>query len=201
MELTLNPEPIEPVWSVSVELPFDWQWSKNRIWVARAGTHGRRLAAHARDRREHLTLLLRDELRRARVEVAHNRLFVRMVIALPDHHGDAVNAIDLALDAVERATGLDDRWVELRGLSWSIVPDRPRLAVAIGQTSTEAVKACGSCGEVLAFEAFARNRSSRTGRASACRACSAARRRRSQRPSVPPEPADLPSGAEPPPWA
>lgn len=190
--------PSDLLWVRSVAVPFDWGWSKNAMWVARAGTHARRLAPAARERRA----LLADALRSAlgSIEVVHAPLWVALRVLIPDHRGDAINALDLAADAVEDATGLDDRWFQLAGLTWAIEKDDPRLRIWVGQTHEAPVQACGACGRVLPFDAFTRSRSARTGRSNACRECAAARRASRRRPRTPGPPEGMPGPGEPPPW-
>ena len=163
------------LWQVSASVPFDWKWSKNRMWVARAGTYARRLADHARARRDSLVFVLRAALRGRRV--ANNVLWVNLRVEIPDHRGDAVNCLDLALDAIEIATGLNDRWYSIAGLDWAVVKDhQPQLTISIGQTEAEDVQVCGGrCGEILPLERFTKGRS-KLGRATTCRECAAAMR-------------------------
>ena len=139
-------EPPRPIpnllWRVGVTLPLDWGWSKNRVWVARAGSYGRRMNPEARAKRDALALILRAELGRQGVlQVARNVLWLRLHCALPNHRGDALNVLDLVADAVQDATGLDDRWYAVEGLTWELRPDRPELRVWVGQASLEDVKA------------------------------------------------------------
>lgn len=169
-------------WSVDASVPFDWLWSKNRMWAPRRGTYARRLADHARSRRDLLTFALRAVLRGQRV--ANNVLLVQIQVEIPDHRGDAINCLDLVCDAVEAATGLDDRWYAISGLTWSVVKVNPQLRVWIGQKDTTDSKVCGRCGEVLPFEAFGLSKAAKTGRASCCRPCltaNAAERRAARR--------------------
>ena len=119
-------------------VPFDWHWSKNRIWLAKAGSYARRMNPLARDRRDTLAALLLPELRGAGVVVAP--LWLRIHCALPDHRGDALNVLDLVADAVQQATGLDDRWYQLAGLTWELAHEHPELQVWIGQEATEDAK-------------------------------------------------------------
>ena len=58
---------------------------------------------------------------------------------IPNHRGDAINCMDLVADAVEIATGLDDRWYGISGLTWEKRPDRPEMHVWIGQSDLEDV--------------------------------------------------------------
>ena len=138
-------------WVVAVRVPFDWGWSKNRMWAARSGTHARRLTDPARARRSLLALHLKRELSRVRAnpgasgEVARKRLgkdgsghaiWFGIHVRLPDRKGDALNALDLVADAIQDATGIDDRHYQLAGLTWEISPEtrkEPSMLVWVGE--------------------------------------------------------------------
>lgn len=78
------------------------------------------------------------------------------------------------LDAVQEATGLDDRWYSVRRLDWRIVKLNPKIYVGIGQETTEDALACSYCGRVLPLESFGRNAANPLGRSRTCRECSRA---------------------------
>ena len=124
-----EPPEIPPLaWRVHVVVPFDWKWSKNKMWLARAGSYGRRLSPEARGRREALAAHL----------LSRAPLWLQIHCVLPNHRGDAINCLDLVADAVEAATGLDDRWYMISGLTWSKVKGaRPELHVWIGQAASQ----------------------------------------------------------------
>jgi len=130
---------IEPnlVWRVDARVPFDWQWSKNRMWEARAGTYARRLADHARTRRDTLAMILGLALRKERVQPVENELWFGVHVWIPDRRGDAINCLDLVADAIEIATEVDDRWYQLGGLTWELDRAEPALFVWIGQEFLE----------------------------------------------------------------
>ena len=191
------------VWSVSVSVPFDWQWSKNRMWVARAGSYARRLADHARARRDGLAFALRAELKGRKV--SNNRLLVQIHVEIPDHKGDAINCLDLVCDGIEHATGLNDKWYSLSGLTWAVAKTNPQLKIWIGQVDVTDSKVCGTCGEILPFGDFGVAKNTATGRASRCKSCRAtvhreqkAERDRLAAEDSPPEPEPAPEAD--PPW-
>lgn len=147
-------------WSARAEVPLDSGWSKNRMWLPRAGTHARRLSPDARARRDGLADALRaelgDDVRPNGLvrPVVQDRLLVAVAAHKRDHRGDAVNVLDMVLDAVERATGLDDRWFEVAGLCWDVRPTDPSLVVAIGQQRRRDRAVCSVCGLVLPVGKF-----------------------------------------------
>lgn len=170
MVASLNRGPTDLlVWLAHVSVPFDWRWSKNRMWISRGRGASKALAAHARQRKDALATMLRLELGSRRI--AHNRLWVSIHSELPNHRGDSINCIDLACDAIQQATGLDDRWYQIGGVTWEIVKHRqPRLHIWIGQESIEDVISCSSCGQLLPLDLFhaARNK---LGHGSTCKKC------------------------------
>lgn len=167
-------------WLVRVKVPFVQDLSKNAIWRnVRAGhTY---LRTESRRAREGLALVLRSALHGRRV--AHNRLWVDIGVEKPHHRTDASNFVDSILDAVEEATGLDDRWYSLRRLDWRIVKLDPQIYVGIGQEAGGDALACSCCGRVLPLEAFGLHAGNPLGRSRTCRECSRAvdRMRRERR--------------------
>lgn len=192
------------LWRVTASVPFDWKWSKNRMWTHIGVGGKRKLAEHARARRDSLALLLRAELRREEYRVANNKLLFGIHVAMPNHRGDALNCIDLVADAIEDATGLNDRWFEMDSLTWSIDRANPSLEVWIGQTSAVDLQACGgACGELLTLEHFGKG-SNRLGKTTVCRACQAIQRRRNKAkakiPRIAPVPESEPDPRKSAPW-
>ncbi len=121
----------ELAWRVHASVPLDWGWADNRIWAARYHSYGRRLTDEAEVRRGALAAAMITALHGRRVVVAP--LWLRIHCLIPNHRGDAINVLKLAADAVQVATGLDDRWYHLSGLSWELMPDKPELRVWVGQ--------------------------------------------------------------------
>lgn len=192
---------IDLLWRVEAVVPFDYGWSKNRMWQ-----HGRRrswLSPAAKTARAGLARALERELGDRRIR--HNRLWLGVNVQKPDHTGDALNVLDLVADAVQNVTGLDDRWFQLGALTWGIDHDKPRILVWLGQEDVPDAQVCARCGEILPFDAFHRNRSTKTGRAGVCRPCASSARaereehyRRLVERDQPPE--DLAELGERPPW-
>ncbi len=168
-------------WRVEVTIPFDGLFSKNRVAVIRKVKRtGRRFVGksdESRARQNALTLLVRAALNRARAEVVVDRLFLTIEVFKTDHRTDAVNVLDIVCDAVRDASGLDDRWFEVEGLRWEIVPKRPTLRVIAWQEDESMPRACGACERDLEHSAFGAGRGPR-GRAWFCRECVKARRTR-----------------------
>lgn len=195
-------------WSVRVELPVEeWSgWSKNRVWRKQRGRIVR--GSEGALVRSRLGGAVGAELARQRVTPARSVLWVRIHVAKPNHLGDAINVVDQVADAIEDATRLDDRWTELRGVTWSIEPARPRVIVELGQDQPWDLVACSSCGQLLRPRAF--RPSALAGDSlphqACCRRCHSARtkQRRRDRARLVTEddpPGDLPDGGTPAPWS
>lgn len=104
-------------------------WSKNR--GVRRGKGGVLYVPEAVKRaRLGLALLLRSSMTSAdRAAIQGRKLWVNIVVTKKDRRTDAVNVIDGVCDAVQAATGLDDRWYTVR-CDWEI-GDRPRIVVEL----------------------------------------------------------------------
>ncbi len=179
----LKPNVPELAWWITAVVPFDWKWSKNRVWLSNVDG-SKRLAPAAKSRRIELVWALQNEIIGQAILPTHNRLWLSIHVEIPDHTGDAINCLDLVADAVEMATGLDDRWTQLAGLTWSVSKDDPRLHVSIGQESGLVdSQPCGGCGEILPFGSFTKGGNKR-GLASSCRSCAKEKRARAKRPRL-----------------
>jgi len=82
------------------------------------------------------------------------RLWLDIFVQKPNHRGDAVNVVDLVCDAVEDATGVDDRWFSVRRLDWEVKKSDPLLYVVIGQETSEEQRICALCGRELPTTMF-----------------------------------------------
>lgn len=163
-----DPHKPELLWLARVSVPFSYAASKNHLYTLRRNGH---LAL-----RREVTAMRRAiaaEIRAALVgqRVAHNKLWLDILVQKPNHRGDAVNVVDLVCDAVQDAIGLDDRWYSLRGLDWEIVKTDPRLFVGLGQDARDDVQVCSHCGQLKALGEFTRKAKSQLGVGRACRAC------------------------------
>lgn len=193
---------IDLLWRAEAVVTFDYGWSKNRMWLP-TRTHKRRLSPAARAHRQALARALAADLGDRRVR--HNRLWLGINAQKPDHRGDSLNVLDLVSDAVEDATGLNDRWYQIAGLTWGIDKENPRLIVWIGQEDLPDAQICGRCGMLLPFADFHRNRSTPTKRSGVCRRCSSLARtqrleRRRELYELDGPPASSPDPSDPPPW-
>ena len=169
------------LWRTCVAVPFDYGFSKNAIWRNVTASHVV-MRKEARQKREHLAARLRESLwptveGAPQIKVAHNKLWVDIFVEKPNHRGDATNVVDLVCDAIEDATGLDDRWYSIRRLDWAINKNEPRLLVGIGQETNEDRIICSYCGKMLPLDEFGKNAAAPLGRNRACKPCRSASRK------------------------
>jgi uncharacterized Zn-finger protein len=164
----LDSTSVDLLWNVRIAVPFSWSASKNHIYTMRRSGH-LALRREARQMRTAITHALRAALHC--IHVAHNKVWIDILVQKPNHKGDAVNVVDLVCDAVKDAVGIDDRWFAIRRLDWEIVKDHPRLFVGIGQDSSTDCQICSYCGQIKAFSEFGRRKRSPLGIGRECREC------------------------------
>lgn len=187
--------PARMLWSVEVAQPFDSGWSKNRVW--RKGKGRTFLATGARQRRSALAEALRLRLSAVGAIPRQNRLWLAVHVSKANHLGDALNVLDLVADGIQDATGIDDRWYSLSGLTWDLVPNRPELRVWIGQEDLPDAAACRRCGAIWSLPGPDRPN------VADCPACRGGRSPRPRKPRRRPDRVACPSmpmPGDPPPW-
>lgn len=163
-------EPLGPdlLWNCRVAVPFTYAASKNHIYTMRRTGHIA-LRREARQIRQAITSALLRGLHCIRV--AHNKVWLDILVQKPNHKGDAVNVLDLVCDATKEAVGIDDRWFSIRRLDWEIVKRNPRLFVGVGQDSDVDCQVCSYCGQIKPFAEFGRRQRNRFGIGRECREC------------------------------
>lgn len=140
---------------VRVAVPFAYTMSKNHIWSLGASGHvfARRESSNAR---EYLAWQIKIGIGARKLYIG--KLWVDIFVQKPNHSGDAVNVLDLVSDAIQDATGIDDRWYAVRRLNWQIVKEDPWLFVGIAQEITEDYRICSYCGRELPVRMFYQDR-------------------------------------------
>lgn len=156
------------IWQVSITVPFSYAASKNHLYTMRSRGHVA-LRRESRAIRDEVTIRLRAALAGRRV--AHNKLWIDILVQKPDHRGDAVNVVDLVCDAIKAAVPVDDRWFCLRRVDWEIAKDSPQMYLKVGQASDQDCQVCSHCGQIRPFAAFAMRKHSRLGIDRICRVC------------------------------
>lgn len=163
-----DPEAPNLAWMVRLAAPFTYATSKNHIYALRRSGHValRRESAHAKAA---ISQRIREAFRGRRV--AHNKVWIDLLVQKPDHRGDAINVVDLVCDAIKDAIGVDDRWFCIRRLDWEIAKSDPMLYIGIGQESEHDAQVCSHCGVIKPLIAFTRRAKSKLGVGRACREC------------------------------
>lgn len=156
------------IWMLRVTVPFTYAASKNHIYARRRSGH-LFLRAESKAKRAEISATIRAGL--GDRKVAHNKIWIDILVQKPNHSGDAINVVDLVCDAVKDAVAVDDRWFCIRRLDWQIVKDDPQLIIGLGQETTEDAQVCSCCGQIKPLAAFHRAKDRPLGVGRECRAC------------------------------
>lgn len=156
------------VWYARIKVPFTYAASKNHIYSLNPRGHVamRKESAAFRDEISFKTRLVLDG-----IKVAHNKVWLDILVQKPNHKGDAINVVDLVCDGVKRAMPVDDRWFCIRHLDWQISKNDPMLFVGMGQESFDDCQACSYCGQIKLLECFGKRSGSHLGIYRVCREC------------------------------
>lgn len=149
-------------------VPFSYATSKNHIYAKRATGHVY-LRRESRSKRSEITAAIREGL--GDRKVAHNKVWIEILVQKPNHYGDAINVVDLVCDAVKDAVPVDDRWFCIRRLDWQIVKEDPQLVIGIGQETTDDAQVCSYCGQIKPLDAFNKSKHHPLGVGRECREC------------------------------
>jgi hypothetical protein len=159
----------EMAWEVRMKVPFSYGFSKNAIWSTTRRGHVY-MRKEAQSLREALILLVKSHT--VGQPIVQSKVWIDILVQKPDQRGDAINVIDTVADAIKVAIDVDDRWFSLRRVDWEINKSDPHMFIAIGQESTEPVKACSHCGRLLPLSNFGKRAHSKDGHSRACLDCS-----------------------------
>ncbi|MFQ5732750.1 MAG: hypothetical protein ACE5KM_12455 [Planctomycetaceae bacterium] len=161
-------EPPDLLWIVRIAVPFSYATSKNHLYTTRRTGHVA-LRREARAKRTEITVALRQALARRRV--AHNKLWIDLLVQKPSHKGDAINVVDLVCDAVKDAVPVDDNWFSIRRLDWEIVKEQPRLYIGVGQDADWDGQVCSYCGQIRELACFNKHKGNHLGVGRECKDC------------------------------
>lgn len=156
------------IWMLRVMVPFTYATSKNHIYARRRSGHVY-LRSESLAKRTEISLAIREGL--SDRKVAHNKVWIDILVQKPNHYGDAINVIDLVCDAIKDALPVDDRWFCIRCVDWEIVKHEPQLIIGIGQRTKEDAQVCSYCGQIKPLDAFNRDRGRPLGVGRECREC------------------------------
>jgi hypothetical protein len=158
------------IWLARISVAFSYAASKNHIYAMRRSGHVA-LRKESRAMRDEITLLMRSAIGKHRV--AHNKVWLDILVQKPNHRGDAINVVDLVCDGLKECMPVDDRWFCIRRLDWQIVKDDPRLYIGVGQDTDEDAQVCSYCGQIKPLSAFNRAKGRPLGVGRECKECRA----------------------------
>lgn len=157
-------------WSITIKYPFRQLLSKNSI--SRKSEKGYIYSRKdARKEKDALSLFIRNELKKSKIEIKVNKLWVTLLIEKPNNQSDAINFLDNICDAISDAISLDDRWFCVKGIDWRIVKENPYIYIRIGQAEVKDSRVCNYCGRILPFNYFSKNKSEKFGITKQCKEC------------------------------
>lgn len=159
---------LDLLWMVRIAVPFSYAASKNHIYARRRSGHVA-LRRESKAKRREITSTLKLSLTGRRL--AHNKLWIDILVQKPNHKGDAINVIDLVCDAIKDAVPMDDRWFSIRCLDWEVVKENPMLYIGVGQESDRDCQICSHCGRIKELSQFTKARSNPLGVGRACKEC------------------------------
>lgn len=165
---------IDLSWQARIAVDFSYGVSKNAIYTSRGGGHVA-LRRKSRAIKDEITLRMRNAT--AGRKIAHNKLWLDILVQKPNHRGDAINVIDLVCDGVKEAVPVDDRWFSIRSLDWEVAKNSPKIFIAIGQDTDEDAQVCSYCGRILSLEKFGKRKDGPLGHGRECKECCRVRRR------------------------
>lgn len=160
-------------WLVRISVPFSYAASKNHIYALNRKGHVR-LRRESADLKAAITCSLRSAI--GDRKVAHNKVWLDILVQKSNHKGDAINVIDLVCDGVKRALPVDDRWFCIRSLDWEIVREGGKIYIGVGQEEVDDAQVCSYCGQIKGLDAFSRKASGHLGIGRECRLCVSAAR-------------------------
>lgn len=118
-----------PPWMARIVVEVDpAELSDNKRYACRTK---KALADRQRRLRDAISALVVEKTRGC--AVTKSRTWLAIHVAKKDHRSDAINVLKCVADAVKRAIDVDDRWYEVRNLSWEIDAARPRVEIEVGQ--------------------------------------------------------------------
>lgn len=162
-----NPVP-DLIWQERISVPFSYAASKNNIYAMRRSGQ-LMLRRESKELRKKICLAMKAKLYGRKI--AHNKVWIEILVQKPNHKGDAVNVVDLVCDALKDAIPVDDRWFSIRILDWHIIKEDPKLYIAIGQETDEDAQVCSYCGLIKSLDHFHKDKRSPIGVGRECNLC------------------------------
>ena len=112
---------------LKITIPYTTALSKNLLRVGRGRVY--RLSAPEKDA---ICYQLRGERNRLKQSWENVKTYVDIMVYRPDMRCDPANFVDVILDAVQAAIGVDDRWYA-GSWDWLIDKENPHIVVEVRQ--------------------------------------------------------------------
>ena len=158
---------------IKIKVPWSGSYSKNVI-LGR-GNFGKRvfLKQSAKDLKLEISLLIRNELRKANMVFVEDKIWLDIFVQKPNAGaGDAINVLDLVADGVSEGLGVDDRWFCIKSLDWSVIKTEPMIFIEVGQENDIPKRICSYCGVIRPLDTdFNINKSDIRGHSRICKLC------------------------------
>lgn len=113
--------------TINIELPLNWELSKNRKFVGRTKKVLNPLYVRAKD---DIAWLVRKEINQGGLIFLKKKVWVRMIV-WKTLRGDCHNLIEGALDAIKNQIGVDDNLFSV-SCDWTLCKDK-KLFIQISQ--------------------------------------------------------------------
>lgn len=161
--------PIEQMqWFREVQVPFLYAGSKNHMSAMSNRGH----VFMRKESREYKQAIALDVAKAvAGVNAQINKVWIWLLIQKPNHRGDAVNLLDLVIDSIKHAVGVDDRWFSIGGVDWEVIKREPMIHIGVGQFDTTPSRVCSYCGLLLPLAEFVKNKGGTDGYSRSCFQC------------------------------
>lgn len=111
-------------------------WSKNTAWAERRipqlGRGNRILTKNAEEKQELIGTMLMRSLHGKPKPQQQKPWWIALHVVAPNYRGDPANVVDICLDAVQKATGLNDRYARIYRVSCQVDRDDPGIMLWFG---------------------------------------------------------------------
>ena len=117
---------------VLVSIPFDSNWSKNKIEGRTRSGKTYPLKEH-QQLREYLTEVLTEAC--AGIEWKKQKYYVSYFAQKPSNRGDAINFLDALADVIKKVIGVDDNYLVIQDIDFEVVKngENNKIYISISQ--------------------------------------------------------------------
>jgi hypothetical protein len=145
---------LHPVWQIRISLPFDpSKHSKNQGFrIGRKGQGGKAFIIRTdgtHGGKNELAELIAQSIVDIDAMPVQAPLWIGIFLQKRNWQADAVNILDIASDAMQLATGVNDRWYCVSNIDWEMTVDRPMLHLHACQFKNEDHDTCSYCSSIV----------------------------------------------------